>query len=630
MSKLIQVIGLACVITWVTGGCADNRQETPEASPSSSGSVSPSESECTTDANVDYIDFVKLNDRMYYADTEFSNDSGNQADRLAGDPVGEVGYTMYGNACLEHVPANGDASFLSAGTTIYAMKGYKTSFRLIAGGRMYQINDNPNASSVEEVLDVAGKVKAIIEEDRSNGQTVRELPQANAELFVVKALELPYVDPKKLTLDTSEGDRLFRIELTDGTSVRFAYYPATDALSFGATATTEVKTLLTSEREFLEPIANQTSKKSPDGKFVIETYGENKGITAAGLYPVEGIRLIDQSSGATIWSMPGYYVQEFKWSPDSRYVSVYHEARIWGGTVVVDAKDGSEFSLPGMDDVAKQWKGKTTVSDNRPDPYFKFADWVDDTHVNVTFTWMGQNSENYVGNYVYDIKKRTMMDLNVHSDAELSPEFTETLVAALPERGIFLYGRENGADLHVEDRVYAYDWEYTTPRQVMPAMDVRDYDKDGQEELFVNLNIGSGTGVAVDELHIVEINDNPVKDVIFHEEDYLEQLEQAGIGFRTTTESGEWFGEVKIGGTTHKVSLKEYESDNSGFVQDRIWFGSIVHFDTDKDRLKARFGVGVFLEDFPSPMFIGYVNADVAYEAGKFTMSNYKFALNDE
>lgn len=404
--------------------------------------------------------------------------------------------------------------------------------------------------------------------------------------------------------------------------------------SLETSATPEAEPMSTTEQPAsLTPIAAvQTSEESPDGKYVIETYGENQGITAAGLYPVEGIRLIDRSTEDEIWSMLGYYKQEFMWSPDSRYVSVYHEARIWGGTVVVDTKDGSEFILPGMDDVAEHWKGTTTVSvsDNRPDPYFKVADWLDDTRLNVTFTWMGSDSENYFGNYVYDIKKRQMIDLNVHNDMEESPDFTESLVAALPERDIFLYGRENGADLHVGDRVYAYDWVYTTPRQIMPVMDVKDFDRDGKEELFVDLNVGSGTGYAVDELHIVEINEDPVKDVIFREKEYLEQLEQAEIGFRTTTESGELIGEIRIGNRTDKVSLKDYQAENPAFVEDHISFSNIVRFYSDNGGLKARFGVGVFMDNVASPVFIGYVNADIQYEAGKFTMSNYKFAHSDE
>lgn len=390
------------------------------------------------------------------------------------------------------------------------------------------------------------------------------------------------------------------------------------------------------ESDTFKPIAAvQTSAESPDGQYVIETYGENQVVTAAGLFPVEGIRLIDKASDKQIWSKEGYYQQEFEWSPDSRRVSVYHEARIWGDTVIVDTADGSEMTIPGIEEVRGQWKGESTVSDNRPDPYFKVADWLDDTCVNVTFTWVGQKFETYGGNYVYDIVKRRILDLNVQEspESESAPEPTESLVAALPDHDIYLYGSygiENGVHLHVGDRVYAYDWVYTTPRQIMPVMDVQDYDKDGKEELFVGLNVGSGTGYAVDELHIVEINDNPVKDVVFQEQDYLKQLELAGIGFRTATESGELIGEIKIGNQISKVSLKDYQSDDDKFIQDLISFSSIVHFYAENDRLKARFGVGVFMENAAPPFFIGYLNADIAYEAGKFTMANYKYARSDE
>ncbi|MBO9597778.1 MAG: hypothetical protein J7559_08165 [Cohnella sp.] len=403
--------------------------------------------------------------------------------------------------------------------------------------------------------------------------------------------------------------------------------------SFESTATNDIDPLPTEGSDGFEPIAAiQTSAESPDGQYVIETYGENQAVTAAGLFPAEGIRLVHKASDKQIWSKEGYYRQEFKWSPDSSQVSVYHEARIWGDTIIVNTTDGSELSIPGIEEVRGQWKGETTVSDIRSDPYFKVADWLDDTRVNVTFSWTGQKFETFSGNYVYDLPNERILDLNVHKTMEAEGKTlpVESLVAALPDRDIFLYGEENGANLHVGDRVYAYDWIYTTPRQIMPAMDVRDYDKDGREELFVNLNIGSGTGVAVDELHLVEIGENPVKDVVFQEKDYLKQLEQAGIGFRTVTESGELFGEIRIGNKTEKVSLKEYQTDDGKFIQDQISFSSIVRFASENGRLKATFGVGVFMENVASPFFIGYVNADIAYQAGKFTMSNFKFALYDE
>lgn len=626
-TKLFKLIGIASVASVLVGGCSGkNQQASPETTQSqlASPSAKASELTCTSDMNASTIDFLNFNDIMYELDSESTNADGIQVEALTGDPVGEVGRSA-ANACHEDVPSNGDAAVLKKGTKIYEMKGYMPQFRLIADGRIYQVRENPNASRIEEVLDIAGKVKKVVEEDRSSGEEIRELSADNAEAFVRGVLNLEYVDPKQLNTDTSAGDRLFRIQLTDGTSVRFAYYPANSMLSFGATATYEIGTFLTSNPGFLEPIANQTSSESPDGHFLIETYGENKGVTAAGLYPVEGIRLIDKASSNPLWSMPGYYVQEFKWSPDSRYVSVYHEARIWGGTVVVDTKDGSEIVLPGADEVSKQWKDKATLSDNRPDPYFKVADWVDNSRVNVTFTWVGQNYEEYSGNYVYDLAKRRILDLNVHESSGGSSPPMETLVSALPDRDIYLYGQEDGVALHVGERIYNYDWIYTTPRQIMPMMDVRDYDKDGKDELVVKLNIGSGTGVAVDELHMVEINDRPVKDVVFREDDYLKQLERAGIGFRTFEEKGELFGEVKVGKATDKVSLKEYQADGNKFVQDRVWFGSIAHFNSDDGQLQASFGFGVFLEGFPAPVYIGNLHADIAYEAGKFTMSKYRF-----
>jgi hypothetical protein len=156
--------------------------------------------------------------------------------------------------------------------------------------------------------------------------------------------------------------------------------------------------------EIAEPEVSHASSTSPDGKYLIEAYGENKNITAGGYYASEGIRLLDTVTGQVLWSMmPGYYTQDFLWSPDGRHVAVSYMARIWGGTLVVDAQDGSEIILPGLEEVRKQWDGETTINENRADPYFQTTEWVDSSKLNVRFEWTGTNDA-YIGNYEYDFE----------------------------------------------------------------------------------------------------------------------------------------------------------------------------------------------------------------------------------
>jgi len=69
--------------------------------------------------------------------------------------------------------------------------------------------------------------------------------------------------------------------------------------------------------------------------------------------------------------------------------------------------------------------------------------------------------------------------------------------------------------------------------------------------------------------------------------------------------------------------LKNYQPLEK--VEDRLYFGGTVRFDTENDRLQAQFGAELIYEKFVVQKYIGYVNADVGYEAGKFTLSHFTF-----
>lgn len=60
---------------------------------------------------------------------------------------------------------DGDAAYLAAGTPVYSVKGYATTFRLAAqwAGQLsfYEANANPHATTGGDLLDVAGKVSSI-------------------------------------------------------------------------------------------------------------------------------------------------------------------------------------------------------------------------------------------------------------------------------------------------------------------------------------------------------------------------------------------------------------------------------------------------------------------------------------
>ncbi len=143
---------------------------------------------------------------------------------------------------------------------------------------------------------------------------------------------------------------------------------------------------------------------SPDGTYRAEAYGTNKGITAGGLYPYEGLRVIRNSDETTVWKGDGYYKAEFLWSGDSRYVAVYREARIYGECFLVDAGTGKAISLPDIDTLSAHMDAPTQPAANRPDPFFKAVEWVNGTTVRINYRWTAQEGGKEVsGTYDFNI-----------------------------------------------------------------------------------------------------------------------------------------------------------------------------------------------------------------------------------
>lgn len=213
------------------------------------------------------------------------------------------------------------------------------------------------------------------------------------------------------------------------------------------------------------------------------------------------------------------------------------------------------------------------------------------------------------------------------------------LIAVLPDRGIYLYGiKTGGVELFMGDTGYYFGWSYLTPRFILPGIQAGDFDSDGTEELAVILYVGSGTGVSIEDLHIVEMDEESepsdnqphksgsrsFKDYVFNPEDYVSQLRKA-VGFKTYTKAGELMGEISAGTIVHTVNLKEYQSKEYGRIGDTLFFGSIVRFTAENKRLAAEFAAGITCESFAAPVYIGVVNADVKYSAGKFILENLRF-----
>jgi hypothetical protein len=199
------------------------------------------------------------------------------------------------------------------------------------------------------------------------------------------------------------------------------------------------------------------------------------------------------------------------------------------------------------------------------------------------------------------------------------------LLASVPNHNIFLYGEENGVTLRIGEESRKWDWAYMTPTGVLPRLQVEDYDGDGRMELSVILYIGSGTGVSVEELHIIAMD--PADPEYFTDhvfKGYDTQLSKA-VQFKTMLQNDILYGKISIGSASHSVNLKDYQSPEFGEAKDQLVFGNLVRFDHEDKQLKARFGAEAIFEKAVVPQSIGHIDTHVSYRDGKFTLSDLTF-----
>ena len=212
------------------------------------------------------------------------------------------------------------------------------------------------------------------------------------------------------------------------------------------------------------------------------------------------------------------------------------------------------------------------------------------------------------------------------------------LIAAIPDKNVYLYAiRNHGVILYYNNIGHFYDWNYLTPRFILPRMELADFDSDGKEELGVILYVGSGTGISIEELHIIEVSEEEVlsrdpadknyfvpnkeyfRDYLFT--NYGEQLEKQ-VKLHTIKKGSSLWAEVTVGKKVESFKLENSEDDINN---KNISFENIVRFEFEEGRIKAQFALGALRKSYAAPDFIGEINSEVKYDKGCFLLQNLSF-----
>jgi hypothetical protein len=203
-------------------------------------------------AEIDWVDFLLINDSNYSRNVDGIEKV--TPDQI-GNKVGEVSFMLNDHACTDYHAKNGDAAYLPIGTPIFEMKGYRSSFRVIADNKVYQAGTNPKARTMRELLDIEGKVVKIGLDSGYDGSAIGFFTPEASEQFVQQLLPLAYVGQDETYKKTMHESGVFlRVYLKDGTSFRMVFYPKANAIG-GAFGTEPLKTLIMAERQRIKAAA---------------------------------------------------------------------------------------------------------------------------------------------------------------------------------------------------------------------------------------------------------------------------------------------------------------------------------------------------------------------------------------
>lgn len=201
------------------------------------------------------------------------------------------------------------------------------------------------------------------------------------------------------------------------------------------------------------------------------------------------------------------------------------------------------------------------------------------------------------------------------------------LLSQLPDQKVALYGvtKYSGSTalLRWGDALAEFDWSFGGPQVVEPRLQCWDADGDGQEEVVLINLLGSGTGVSIEELHIVEKNqDGTLTDHCFPEtlwRDALSgQLSVVTAEDRTYAVLGRELVDLTDVLAAENIAPGAVQGLTTG---SQASFSAWPHEKEPGGSLRFQGAVMLEGEDIPYYWYTADLSASVSYQDGGFTLS---------
>jgi len=166
-----------------------------------------------------------------------------------------------------------------------------------------------------------------------------------------------------------------------------------------------------------------------------------------------------------------------------------------------------------------------------------------------------------------------------------------------------------GIQLEWDGLLKTYPWVIPTDVSSPTQLFIEDISGDGQAEAVVTINTGRGTGLYLEELHVIDrrtFKEIPVQDP-------LEIIEKS-VESRIDPDGKQSAVTVIIDGErTEQYKERSDFSDNEQHIYSSLWFGAIIRYTVKDSRLTATLAGASGISTFEGDVEITY-----AYKNGKY------------
>lgn len=230
-----------------------------------------------------------------------------------------------------------------------------------------------------------------------------------------------------------------------------------------------------------------------------------------------------------------------------------------------------------------------------------------------------------------DLRYLSTYDLEKYADKGI-------IILDSVDKDTVLYGLCSGYGmlLRIGDEVFPISMQWRAPRLKIPEIYAQDFDQDGEIEYGLDVLLGTGSGLSVEQFYVIEREKDSIVLTEFAWEDWQAQiLSHVSWNYDKEYNSVETFLDGEQAGAT--LFLGQFLEERQGTFQD-LSFGDIAQFIGHDGQLYLWVEGGIFIEEWAAPVYecgidvlvpVNY-SADKTFTLGEIELSERQYVVEEE